>query len=43
VTWQDGEHAAGLLAQRVFNGYSKAYNKRYQHLGMLIEGNYYDP
>ena len=37
---QDGEHAAGLLPQRVFNSYSKAYNKRYQHSATLFEGNF---
>jgi putative transposase len=37
---QDGEHAAGLLPQRVFNSYSKAYNKRYGHSGTLFEDNY---
>ena len=37
---QDGAHAAGLLPQRVFNSYSKAYNKRYGHSGTLFEGNY---
>lgn len=37
---QDGEQPAGLLPQRVFNGYSKAYNKRYGHSGTLFEGNY---
>ncbi len=37
---QDGEKAAGLLPQHVFNSYSKAYNKRYQHSGTLFEGNY---
>ena len=37
---QDGEHRAGLLPQRVFNSYSKAYNKRYGHSGTLFEGNY---
>ena len=37
---QDGEHPAGLLPQRVFNSYSKAYNKRYEHSGTLFEGNY---
>ena len=37
---QDGEHRAGLLPQRVFNSYSKAYNKRYEHSGTLFEGNY---
>ena len=37
---QDGAHPAGLLPQRVFNSYSKAYNKRYGHSGTLFEGNY---
>ena len=37
---QDGEQRAGLLPQRVFNSYSKAYNKRYEHSGTLFEGNY---
>lgn len=37
---QDGEQAAGLFAQRVFNSYSKAYNKRYEHTGTLLEDNY---
>jgi REP element-mobilizing transposase RayT len=37
---QDGEHRAGLLPQRVFNSYSKAYNKRYDHCGTLFEGSY---
>jgi putative transposase len=37
---QDGEHPAGLLPQRIFNSYSKAYNKRYDHSGTLFEGNY---
>jgi putative transposase len=37
---QDGEESAGLLPQRVFNSYSKAYNKRYEHSGTLFEGNY---
>ena len=37
---QDGEHRAGLLPQRVFNSYSKAYNKRYGHSGTLFQGNY---
>ena len=34
---QDGEYPAGLLVQRVFNSYSKAYNKAYQHHGTLFE------
>jgi len=37
---QLGEHDAGLLPQRVFNSYSKAYNKRYDHSGTLFEGRY---
>lgn len=37
---QDGDQRAGLLPQRVFNSYSKAYNKRYGHSGTLFEDNY---
>lgn len=37
---QNGEYPAGLLPQRVFNSYTKAYNKRYGHSGTLFEGNY---
>jgi putative transposase len=37
---QDGGQAAGLLPQRVFNSYTKAYNKRYEHSGTLFEGPY---
>jgi len=37
---QDGEYRAGLLPQRVFNSYSKAYNNRYEHSGTLFEGPY---
>ena len=37
---QDGPHPAGLLPQRVYNSYSKAYNKRYSHSGTLFEGSY---
>lgn len=37
---QDGQHPAGLLLQRVFNSYSKAYNKHYGHSGTLFEGPY---
>jgi len=37
---QDGKQRAGLLPQRVFNSYSKAYNKRYGHSGTLFEDNY---
>ncbi|MEM7332526.1 MAG: transposase [Chloroflexota bacterium] len=37
---QLGDHNAGLLPQRVFNSYSKAYNKRYDHSGTLFEGRF---
>jgi REP element-mobilizing transposase RayT len=37
---QDGQERAGLLPQRVFNGYTKAYNKRYDHSGTLFQGPY---
>ena len=37
---QEGEQAAGLLPQRIFNSYSKAYNKLYDHKGTLFEGRY---
>ena len=37
---QDGQDPAGLLPQRVFNSYSKAYNKRYDHSGTLFQGAY---
>jgi putative transposase len=37
---QDGEQRAGLLPQRVFNSYSKAYNKQYDHGGTLFQGPY---
>ena len=37
---QDGEVPAGLLPQRVFNAYGKAYNRRYGHSGTLFEGAY---
>ena len=37
---QDGNHAAGLLPQRVFNSYSKAFNRRYERTGTLFEGPY---
>ncbi|MFO7683782.1 MAG: transposase [Chloroflexota bacterium] len=37
---QNGEHDAGLFPQRVFNSYTKAYNKRYDHSGTLFEGRY---
>ncbi len=35
---QDGPEPAGLLPQRVFNSYSKAFNKRYGRTGTLFEG-----
>ena len=34
---QEGETPAGLFPQRVFNSYTKAYNKRYQLSGTLFE------
>jgi len=37
---QRHDHPAGLLPQRVFNSYSKAYNHRYDHSGTLFEGRY---
>lgn len=37
---QDGEQDAGLLPQRIFNSYSKAYNKRYDHSGTMFESHY---
>jgi putative transposase len=37
---QNGDQPAGRLSQRVFNGYSKAHNKRYQHSGTIFEGPY---
>ncbi len=37
---QDGDFDAGVLPQRVFNGYSKAYNNHYLHSGTLFEGRY---
>jgi len=37
---QDGEFPAGLLPQRVFNSYSKAFNLRYAHHGTLFESPY---
>ena len=35
---QDGTSRASLLPQRVFNRYSKAYNRRFEHSGTLFEG-----
>ena len=37
---QDSDQPAGLLPQRVFNSYTKAYNKRYERSGTLFEGPY---
>ncbi len=37
---QDGEQPAGFLPQRVFNSYTKAYNKRYEQSGTLFEHRY---
>jgi hypothetical protein len=37
---QDGEQPAGLLAQRVFNSYTKAFNNRYERSGTLFEDRY---
>ena len=37
---QNGEQQAGLLPQRIFNSYSKAYNYRYDHKGTLFESRY---
>ena len=37
---QQGEQAAGLLVQRIFNGYTKAYNKRYGNSVPLFERRY---
>lgn len=37
---QDGIEPAGLLPQRIFNSYTKAFNKRYARSGTLLEGRY---
>jgi REP element-mobilizing transposase RayT len=37
---QDEEEPAGNLPQSVFNSYTKAYNKRYEHSGTLFEGRF---
>ncbi|MFN8490295.1 MAG: transposase [Caldilineaceae bacterium] len=37
---QDGPNQAGLLPQKVFNSYSKTFNRRYDHSGTLFEGPY---
>lgn len=38
---QNGNKSAGLFPQRIFNSYTKAYNKRYQQSGTLFEGRYH--
>lgn len=38
---QGAHQRAGLLPQRVFNSYGKAYNKRYGHSGTIFEGPYH--
>jgi len=37
---QDGDTPISTLMQRVFNSYTKAYNKRYGRQGTLFEGPY---
>jgi putative transposase len=37
---QDDQTPAGQLPQRVFNSYTKAFNKRYDRTGTLFEGPY---
>jgi len=37
---QDGDFPAGNLPQYVFNSYTKAYNKKYEHSGTLFEGRF---
>ena len=37
---QDGDQAAGLVPQRVFNSYVKMFNYRYKRSGTLFEGRY---
>ena len=37
---QDGDKPAGNLPQLVFNSYTKAYNKAYDHSGTLFEGRF---
>ncbi len=37
---QNSEDPAGLLPQRIFNSYTKAYNKRYNHSGTIFERRY---
>ena len=35
---QDGQEPAGRLPQRLFNSYTKAFNRRYDRTGTLFEG-----
>lgn len=37
---QDGDEPVSTLFQRVFNSYSKAFNKRYGRSGTLFEGRF---
>ena len=37
---QDGDDPTGLLPQRVFNSYTKAYNQSYSHTGTLFESRF---
>lgn len=37
---QDGDDSAGKLPQLVFNSYTKAYNRKYGHSGILFEGRF---
>jgi len=37
---QDGEEPVGNLPQYIFNSYTKAYNKMYNHSGTLFEGRF---
>lgn len=37
---QDGAEPAGAFVQKLFNSYSKAYNKMYGHTGTLFERRY---
>ena len=37
---QNGDDPAGYLPQRVFNSYTKAFNRRYAHSATLFEGRY---
>ncbi len=37
---QNGHYPAGLIPQRIFNSYTKAFNRSYSHSGTLFEGRY---